>query len=45
MLTPLADICIQLIDSGMMTKDNIPSIIKDEVLEYYNSLRGGEAHE
>lgn len=45
MLTPLAEICIKLIDRGDMEEKDIPTIIEKEVLEYYKSLKGGEAHE
>lgn len=42
MLTPLAEICVELINNGMLSKEDIPQIIKQEVLDYYESLRGGE---
>lgn len=45
MLTPLAEICIELIDNGMFSKEDIPQIIKQEVLDYYESLNGGEKHD
>ena len=44
LLTPLAEICIELINNGMLIKEDIPQIIKQEVLDYYKSLRGGEKH-
>ena len=45
MLTPLAEICIELIDNGMFNKEDIPQIIKQEVLDYYESLKGSEKHD
>ena len=29
----------------MISKEDTPQIIKQEVLDYYESLKGGEAHE
>lgn len=45
MLTPLAEICVKLINNGVISKEDTPQIIKQEVLDYYESLKGGEAHE
>ncbi len=45
MPTPLAMVCIELIDNGMLNKEDIPQIIKQEVIDYYESLRGGEKHD
>ena len=45
MSTPLAMVCIELIDNGMLSKEDIPQIIKQEVLDYYESLNGGEKHD
>ena len=45
MLTPLAEICIKLIGKGMFNKEDIPEIIKQEVIDYYESLKGEEKYD
>lgn len=41
-LTPLAKICIDLIDIKMLEKEDVPEMVQEEVLAYYESLKGGE---
>lgn len=44
-LTPLAKICIELIDLGAINIDDSPEVVRGEVEEYYESLKGGENHD
>ena len=42
-LSPLAQVCVTLIESDRLTKDEIPPIIKEEVLTFYkNKEKEGE---
>ena len=34
-LTPLAQVCVTLIEGKNITMDNVPPIVKDEVLQFY----------
>ena len=38
-LTPLAQVCITLIENENLTVDGVPSIVKDEVLQYYKKRK------
>ena len=39
-LTPLAQVCITLIDSGNLDKDQTPFLVKEEVENYYIKQEG-----
>lgn len=37
MLSPLAEICVSLYDDNMLDKNNIPPMVREEVLAYLNN--------
>lgn len=41
-LTPLAQVCVTLIESNNITIDEVPAIVKDEVLHFYKNKKEGE---
>lgn len=42
-LTPIAQICITLIEGGLLRKEDAPLLVKEEVLNFYkNKEKEGE---
>ena len=41
-LSPLAQVCVTLIENDRLTKDEIPPIIEEEVLNFYKNKEKGE---
>lgn len=41
-LSPLAQVCVTLIENDRLTKDKIPPIIEEEVLNFYKNKEEGE---
>ena len=41
-LSPLAQVCVTLIENDRLTKDEIPLIIEEEVLNFYKNKEEGE---
>lgn len=45
MLSPLAEICVSLYDNNMLDKNNIPQIVREEVLAYLNNREEAKAND